>query len=179
MRFDIAWFSQYLTLSISSLLIPSKSTYVVTGYSLIQQFLNILPGYYCLFGFLDSTISLITWTEYTSFNLTCGNCSTTGDAEYVLNWHQERLVGVLSGSGIYSSTAFINSIILLPILLISGFSEPVSRPTITGTSSPGKSYSLKSSLLPFLPVPEVPGRLPCQPCLRIPRYRVLLPGWPG
>src|SRR5690554_2696845 len=97
MRFDTAWFSQYLApLDIFSPDTSQQGTYVVTGYSLIQQLPeHFYSGYYCLFGFLDSyDFYLITWTEYTSFNLTCGNCSTTGDAEYVLNWHQERLVGV-------------------------------------------------------------------------------------
>src|SRR5690606_41184225 len=34
----------------------------------------------------------ITRVNYTSFDTTCSNCTTTCDREYVLDWHQERKI---------------------------------------------------------------------------------------
>src|SRR5690606_37488117 len=37
-------------------------------------------------------VNWITRVNYTSFDTTCSNCTTTCDREYVLDWHQERKI---------------------------------------------------------------------------------------
>ena len=88
------------------------------------------------------------YLQHTTLNTAGSNSTTTGDGEYVLNRHQERLVSfTLRGPGCKSSTASISSRILYARTRICRMlPEPVrAEPLMIGVSSPGNSYSFSSS----------------------------------
>ena len=73
-----------------------EETYVVTGFTLIEQLAeHFHTGYNRLLIFTETEdLNFVTHLNNTRFNTTGGNSTTTGDREHVFNRHQEGLIAV-------------------------------------------------------------------------------------
>ena len=86
----------------------------------------------------------------TTLNSTCSNCTTTCDGEYVLNRHKEGLVSLTVRSrnvGVNSVHELVDASIFgsVRICWMSDSRATRAEPRMIGISSPGKSYSERSS----------------------------------
>ena len=76
-----------------------KETYIVTGFTLIEQLAEHFHTSYNRFLIFTETedLNFVTYLNDTSFNTTCSNSTTTGDREHIFNRHQEGLIAITFG----------------------------------------------------------------------------------
>ena len=89
------WFADNLTaFYIFFLCTTQQQTYVITGFTLIQQFAEHFNACNCCFLCWTQTndFTFVTNFDNTRFYTTCYYCTTTCDREYVFNWHQEWFI---------------------------------------------------------------------------------------
>ena len=73
-----------------------QQTYVITSFTLIQQFAEHFNTSYNRFLIFTQTedFNFITYVDDTSFDTTSSNSTTTSNREYVFNRHQEWFINV-------------------------------------------------------------------------------------
>ena len=85
------------TLDVGSVNTTKQSTDVITSLCLIQQFVEHFDtGYNGLSGLFTNTndFNFLVQVQCTTLYTAGSNSTTTGDGEYVLDRHKERLVGI-------------------------------------------------------------------------------------
>ena len=96
-RFNLTRFTKNHTAFDRFLIDTTKQqTYVITSFTLIQQFAEHFNTSYNRFLIFTQTedLNFITNVDDTSFDTTCSNSTTTSNREYVFNRHQERFINI-------------------------------------------------------------------------------------
>ncbi len=115
---------------------PHPEVYGTSRYQLQQSYGSPLDT-----NDLNSIVQMQSTTLYS----TSSNSTTTSNGEYVLNWHQERLVSMHDcGSGIVASTAIHKLHDLVSPRSHRIFQSLQSRTSDNGWSSPWNPYSFNS-----------------------------------
>ena len=97
MRCNRSRFGQHLTTNnFLSLYTTKQYSYIITGTTLVQKLPEHLHSSRHRLArlFYTDNLHIFPYLDYTPLNPTGGNSTTTGNREYILHRHQERLVNV-------------------------------------------------------------------------------------